>query len=52
MAATLIIEEESGTCRVSDLRHGYFAGDFSTVPFHLMAPLNAFGSGSGPSHTQ
>ena len=46
MAASIIIEEESGTW--SGLRHkhnGYYAGDFSDAPFRPLVPV----SGSNPT---
>ena len=41
MAAARIIEEDSGTylTRREHPHNGYYAGDFSEVPFRPMAPL-------------
>ncbi len=48
MARSLIIEEETGTCRGSVHPHnGYYAGDFSSVPFrepdlHVLLAVKEF----------
>ena len=39
MAASLLIEEESGTTQGHHPHNGYYAGDFSDQPFHPIPPL-------------
>ncbi len=40
MAASLIIEEESGTCTGwAHAHNGYYAGDFSDAPLHTQSEL-------------
>ena len=38
MAASIIVEEEAGTCRTIHSHNGYYAGEFRDIPFEALAP--------------
>ena len=45
MAASRIIEEETGTSGLRHKHNGYYAGDFSDAPYRPLVPV----SGSKPT---